>query len=215
MKGRGHGIACASMLMLGACAHRADAPAEAVVLRGPHAGEIEGVAFSRDGSRLATADNSGTVVVWELRTRAPVLTLRGRNFTEVAFTPDAALLAAAGFDGRVPVWRVDDGGVVTGHLYPGAAEALAVAPDGGRLAAGGQDDRIHLWDLASGREMATLAGHTDDVYSVRFAPDGSWMVSGGRDRTIRVWDARTGLRCACSPARRTACTGSPSPRTGA
>ncbi|HEX8675276.1 MAG TPA: WD40 repeat domain-containing protein [Longimicrobium sp.] len=42
---------------------------EIAVLRGPHANEVEGVAFSRDGSRLVTADNGGVLVVWDATTR--------------------------------------------------------------------------------------------------------------------------------------------------
>jgi len=51
---------------------------------------------------------------------------------------------------------------------------------------------IHLWDVATGREIRRLAGHTGPVTSVSFSPDGKTLASGSWDYTIRLWDAGTG-----------------------
>ncbi|NBO91078.1 MAG: hypothetical protein EBV06_01990 [Planctomycetia bacterium] len=50
------------------------------------------------------------------------------------------------------------------------------------------DCTIKLWDVASGREMAMFASHTDRVTSVAISPDGTLAISGSRDSTIRLWD---------------------------
>src|SRR5262249_31492236 len=49
-----------------------------------------------------------------------------------------------------------------------------------------------LWDVASGKELHTLRGHTGRVSSVAFAPDGASLVSGGWDGSVKLWDAETG-----------------------
>jgi hypothetical protein len=54
-----------------------------------------------------------------------------------------------------------------------------------------QDHTLSVWDWASGKELAELCGHTDQIYAVVFSPDGSRIVSGSNDRTIRLWDAQT------------------------
>jgi WD40 repeat protein len=51
-----------------------------------------------------------------------------------------------------------------------------------------------VWDVAAGRCLAVLEGHTGLVTSVALTPDGRTAVSGSDDQTLRVWDVATG-RC--------------------
>jgi WD40 repeat protein len=43
---------------------------------------------------------------------------------------------------------------------------------------GGKPGEIHLWDVATGKEQATLKGHTDWVFSVAYSPDGKTLARG-------------------------------------
>ena len=52
--------------------------------------------------------------------------------------------------------------------------------------------RVRLWDLATGREIRKLEGHSDAVNSVAFSPDGKTALSGSEDNTLRLWDLATG-----------------------
>jgi WD40 repeat protein len=65
---------------------------------------------------------------------------------------------------------------------------VAFSPDGQLLAPGFDDDTIKLWDVANGRLVRTLEGHTDVVLSVAFSPDGKILASGSADGTIKLWD---------------------------
>ncbi len=47
--------------------------------------------------------------------------------------------------------------------------SVAFSPDGKVLASGAWDNTIKLWDVASGRELLTLSGHTEPVTPVAFA----------------------------------------------
>ena len=69
---------------------------------------------------------------------------------------------------------------------------MAYSPDGKTLASGSGDKTIKLWDVATGKEQATLKGHTDWVTSVAFSPDGKTLASGSEDKTIKLWDVATG-----------------------
>ena len=60
--------------------------------------------------------------------------------------------------------------------------SVAYSPDGTTLASrsGGQ---VKLWDVATGKEQATLKGHTSVVSSVAYSPDGKILASGSVKKT--------------------------------
>jgi WD40 repeat protein len=59
------------------------------------------------------------------------------------------------------------------------------------LASGGRDNKVRLWEVESGREIKSLASHTNWVYSVAFSPDGKLLASASRDNTIKLWDVHS------------------------
>src|SRR5688500_19270225 len=68
-------------------------------------------------------------------------------------------------------------------------DAIAFSPDGRLLVTGGVE--AHLWEAATGRLLATLAGHEREAASVAFFPDGR-TVATSDFRSIHLWDAATG-----------------------
>ncbi|HUU69448.1 MAG TPA: hypothetical protein VM186_07980, partial [Planctomycetota bacterium] len=51
---------------------------------------------------------------------------------------------------------------------------------------------LKVWELATGREVRTLEGHSSGVYAVAVTADGRCAVSGSEDKMLKVWELATG-----------------------
>jgi WD40 repeat protein len=128
-----------------------------------NAAGVAGLAFSRDGQRLASVGGDGSIQLWQLTDTG-------------AIKPLARLLSPS------------RNGSATAPLT-----GVALSPDGRYLAAVGADTLVHLWDTVSGTEVRTLQGHTDWVSAVAFSPDGRHLASVGveKDRALRIFELPT------------------------
>ena len=159
-----------------------------------HANVVMGVAFSPDGTRLATASWDSTARIWNARTGQFLLEFKGhtRELSSVAFSPDGTRLATASYDGTARLWDARTGQfLLESKGHTGFVYGVAFSPDGTRLATAG-NNAARLWDARTGRFLLEFAGHTDVVYGVAFSPDGKRLATASADRTARLWDARTG-----------------------
>ena len=66
------------------------------------------------------------------------------------------------------------------------------SPDGRYLYSSSFDAMVHVWDLASGRNVRSLRGHTGDVACMVLSPDGRRLATAGFDGMVRLYDAGTG-----------------------
>ena len=71
-----------------------------------HGSAIYGVAFSPDGTRLASGCADNTIRLWDVATGTQVAELRGHRayVHAVAFSPDGTRLASCSGDFTVRVW---------------------------------------------------------------------------------------------------------------
>ncbi len=171
-----------------------------LTLRGHH-GAVNGIAFSPDGSLLATTGSDGTARVWDGGSGRQVHVLRGHRGVawSPVFSPDGKSLAATGVDGTVRIWNVGSGreemvltdpdaGRFTDLFIPG----LDFSPDGSRLAGPMPDLTARIWDLATGKTEVVLPRHVWDITDVAFSPDGTRVATVSMDGSLRISDAGSG-----------------------
>jgi WD40 repeat protein/serine/threonine protein kinase len=156
------------------------------------------VAFSPDGSRIVTGGTTGrgdgVASVWDARTGAELLELKGHNgfVMGAAFSPDGERIITGSTDGTAKVWDARTG---TPRLelegMKGEEAAAAFSPDGTWIVTG-----RGVWDAWSGVPEVTLKGLKGQVRTLAVSKEGTRIVTGGGDPFqpghATVWDGRTG-----------------------
>jgi WD40 repeat protein len=72
-----------------------------------HTGEVSGVAFSPDGTLLASADMRGALWLWDIVLNERVALMdEGDGVSGVAWSPDGTALAAAHSEGALVLWSL-------------------------------------------------------------------------------------------------------------
>jgi WD40 repeat protein len=154
---------------------------------------IFAIAISADGRTLAAAcHETNQTTLWDLETGLIRRRIPHDSVGSVAFSPKGRILATGslGSADTLKLWDADTGQPVSTLEGSPLNEACRVAysPDGRTLAAGGFGGAVRLWDVATGRNVAVLAGHTANVPALTFSRDGRILASGSWDGTVRVWD---------------------------
>jgi WD40 repeat protein len=159
-----------------------------------HGGTVRAVAFSAEGTILASGGDDNLIRLWDTTTGREVRQLRGHEnwIYTLAFSPDGKTVASAGVDSVIRLWDPATGKELrrlAGHHD--AVNGIAFSPDGRLLASGGDDRTIRLWEVATGREVRRCGENQHRVISVAFLPDGRRLASGGEDG-IGLWEVATG-----------------------
>src|SRR4051794_22173353 len=116
-----------------------------------HAYGIISVAFSPDGTTLASGGFDRSVKLWGVAAGREWATLDGHEgwVAAVAFSPDGSVLATGSHDQTIKLWDAGLGRELTtlrGHT--GNVYSVAFSPDGATLASGSLDGTVRLWDAA-------------------------------------------------------------------
>jgi len=153
-------------------------------LRG-HERDIVAVAFSADGSRIATGSTDQTVRIWDPNSGETVRILRGAESTieDVAWSPDGKWVASS--EGIICVWNAETGELVRKIQRP--AFRLRFSRDGRWLATGSMTGALRVWDTASWQQIVEAKPHGDRLSAITFHPNGSQAVTASWDGLVKFW----------------------------
>jgi WD40 repeat protein len=176
--------------------------------------QVYTLAAHPDGRRLAVFAEQPTLAILDIPSGAARI-LDGRTMIPssggVTFTPDGRYLATnvtgPGRD-QIFFWDVAAGTMertITLEREQGDAMDITFSPDSHYLAAAtrtfgpGKRDldarhpaNIVVWEIATGKVVQVLRGHSAAVNCVAYSRDGRLLASGSDDNTIRIWETRDG-----------------------
>lgn len=151
---------------------------------------IQSVAFTPDGSLVATGDSDGTVRVWRVATGEAVARLRCRGtwISALAFV-DGVSLAVGDGAGRLRLWRVGEKSRPSDRALGEdvSVHAITVAPDRTRYAVA-TGKAVHVFDAESGDPAGRIDAYPGTISTMAFGPKGRMLAAGMFDGTILVWD---------------------------
>jgi len=172
-------------------------PSRALNVAIPGCSNVQGVAFSHDGTRLATAhEDDKAVRLWDLASRRLVREFPGHTdgVYSVSFSADDRTILSASHDETIRLWDAATGkerGVHVGHS--GRVWNLALAPDGRTFASAGKDGTVKLWDPETPRDGFRLPIPLPSNFG--FSPDGRTLIvlEFGPQLSVSRWDVRSAL----------------------
>jgi WD40 repeat protein len=148
------------------------------------------IAWSPDGTKIATGKQDGTIQIWNAATGQLSLTLRqggpGPVETLVWKPGDSSKLASGGYDQPIVIWNVTTGQPLLsiGEL-PFIYTSIAWSPDGTKLVGVNDGGIFQIWDTATG-QLLTSVPPFNFFYAVAWSPDGTKIATGRYDKII-LW----------------------------
>jgi WD40 repeat protein len=174
----------------------ADAPALEPRYRCRPISPVRELAFSADGSLLATAAHDRAAYLWSLASENPCLTPvslpHGDVVYQISLSGDGRWAATASMDQKGRLWELAPGALpklVREIDFDDRVVRAVFSPDNQWVAFASWDQSAALLEIraAATSPAVRLRGHVGRILAAGFSPDSQWFATAGEDRTIRLW----------------------------
>ena len=163
---------------------------------------IDTLAFSPDGSILASGDHHRIVRLWRLSDGSLLSTtkvgMRSSRILALAFSMDKPIFMTADWKGTIHSWNASTGtqfAMLTLKGHEDWGRALGFADDGTTLMSVGwrsQGETVQFWDINGNRAFTPLVLPRSNVINAyTFSPDGKILAGATDKNVIRLWDLQT------------------------
>jgi WD40 repeat protein len=150
---------------------------------------VRSLAWSPDGSKIATGSQDGTIHIWNAQTGGLLQILRRGGpgpVLSVVWHPQSRKLASGGLDQPIVIWDATAGQTLDTFQEPlPRYTALAWSPDGTKIASVNDVEAFRIWNAATGQLLSKMRS-IDLLHSVAWSPNGAKIAVGASHR-IKIW----------------------------
>ncbi|MEW1734348.1 hypothetical protein AB0346_00145 [Nocardia beijingensis] len=153
----------------------------------PAGDRILTVAFSPEGTTLATTSGGTRILLWDAAGN-PIGVLTSRTTTQrVVFSPDGKTLVSIDYIGGLQLWDIESRRPI-GTALAVQMDSPVFSPDGKKLAALGNGE-IRIWDVASHKLLGEPMGEPDvgGILRIVFNSDGTRIAAVTGTGAVRLW----------------------------
>jgi len=154
----------------------------------------KGVAYSPDGTWVASGNRDGRILVKDTKTGKEIYSLKGHSndVMTIVFNVDGSRIISGGADGTVKVWDVKNGSCNFGVEPQKYSWALAFSDDGSKFASGSGVGEVTIWNSQTRKKISTFGEIGVGIQSADFSPSGEYIATGNQDDSAKIWSVETG-----------------------
>ncbi|PSB07875.1 hypothetical protein C7B76_27340 [filamentous cyanobacterium CCP2] len=154
-----------------------------------HGTGVTSVIYSPRGDLIVSAEQYGTIKLWQPNGTLVKTIEIVSGFTNLAFNPDGETFVSVDADGMVKLWRYDGSLLATFKGHDGEIRGAAFSPDGETIFSGGLDKTVRFWK-PEGMPFLTLLRHPTEVRALAISLDGKLIVTGTSSGRVYLWDQK-------------------------
>jgi len=124
--------------------------------------EVTSIAYSSDGSMLASVSRDKSAKIWDVKNGKVLSTL-------VVYDPK------------------EKGGKLKDQMFV----SISFSQDGRKVVTGSTDKKIRLWDVSSGKLLKEFSGHENVVSLALFAEKADYFLTASDENLAMLWDLNT------------------------
>ncbi|KAI0820850.1 hypothetical protein BC628DRAFT_1422525 [Trametes gibbosa] len=170
-----------------------------------HSDWVNDILLCNYNQTIVSASSDGTIKAWSPHSHgqnAPLHepTVVGAHTDYVrclTYCREQQWFASGSFDRTIKLWDLATASakadpLITLHPPEAAGPkasiyALTTDPYGSVIASGSPERVIRMWDPRSGKRIAKLVGHTDNIRAILISDDGKYLLTGSADASIKLW----------------------------
>ena len=152
--------------------------------------------FSPDGQTIVSGSDDHTARLWSCSGvelwPGGSLPMHSDTISSCSFSPDGHHVVTASPGDPLKVWNAESGELLMTFATGTGATVCCYSPDGQQILSASAK-KLEVRQAETGELLATLVGHSEDIYACAYSADGRFVASGSGDHSLKLWDLQLGV----------------------